>query len=85
MPDYLSDWAKATWQGQHTFALEPKTFARAMQHPGAYPGANEAHTFLGAVAWLIVRVLCNSWTVYSETFAESKMTSIFFQWAQRPG
>jgi len=52
-----------------------------MQHPGAY-GANEVHTFLEAVAWLVVRVLRNSWTVYSETFAESKMTSIFFQWAQ---
>ena len=72
------DLARSTYLRSRAEDIRQKV--RAMQHPGAY-GANEVGTFLEAVAWLIVRVLRNSWTVYSETFAESKMTSIFFQWA----
>jgi exocyst complex component 8 len=54
---------------------------RAMQHPGAY-GTNEVDGFVEAVAWLIVRVIKNSWAVYSETFSETKIASIFFEWVK---
>lgn len=54
---------------------------RAMQHPGAY-GTNEVDGFVESVAWLIVRVIKNSWAVYSETFSEAKMASTFFEWVK---
>ena len=54
---------------------------RAMQHPGAY-GINDVEGFVEAVAWLIVRVVKNSWSVYSETFSEQRMASNFFEWVK---
>lgn len=54
---------------------------RAMQHPGAY-GINEVDGFVEAVAWLVVRVIKNSWIVYSSTFAEAKLASSFFEWVK---
>lgn len=54
---------------------------RAMQHPGAY-GINEVDGFVEAVAWLVVRVIKNSWNVYSEAFSEQRMASNFFEWTK---
>jgi hypothetical protein len=54
---------------------------RAMQYPGAY-GTNEVDGFIEAVAWLIVRVIKNSWAVYSETFSEARLASSFFEWVK---
>jgi len=54
---------------------------RAMQRPGAY-GSNQVDGFVEAVAWLVVRIIKNSWTVYSETFSEAKMASSFFEWVK---
>jgi hypothetical protein len=54
---------------------------RAMQRPGAY-GSNQVDGFVEAVAWLVVRIIKNSWTVYSETFSEARMASNFFEWVK---
>ena len=54
---------------------------RAMQHPGAY-GANEVDGFVEGIAWLIVHVIKNSWSVYNDTFSETRMASIFFEWVK---
>jgi Exocyst component 84 C-terminal len=54
---------------------------RAMQHPGAY-GADRLDGFLVAVAWLVVQIIKNSWTVYSDTFSEPQMSSKFFEWTK---
>ena len=40
-----------------------------MQHAGAY-GSNDVDGFVEAVAWLIVRVIKNSWVVYRDTLVE---------------
>jgi hypothetical protein len=54
---------------------------RAMQNPGSFE-ANDVDGLMEAIAWLIVRVIKNSWTVYSEIFSEIKMASSFFEWVQ---
>jgi hypothetical protein len=52
-----------------------------MQRPGAY-GSNQVDGFVEAVAWIVVRIIKNSWTVYSETFSEARMASNFFEWVK---
>jgi hypothetical protein len=54
---------------------------RAMQSHGAY-GTNEIDAFVEAIAWLTIRVVKNSWTVYSETFSESRVASSFVEWVK---
>jgi hypothetical protein len=52
-----------------------------MQHPGAY-GGNEVDTSVEGIAWLVVQVIKNSWGVYNDTFAETRMASRFFEWVK---
>jgi len=52
-----------------------------MQRPGAYR-SNQVDSFVEAVAWLVVRIIKNSWSVYSETFSETRMASSFFEWVK---
>ena len=73
------DLARSTYLQSRTEYVHRKI--RAMQHPGAY-GTNDFDGFVEAVAWLIVRVVKNSWSVYSETFSETKMASSFVEWAK---
>jgi hypothetical protein len=51
-----------------------------MQHPGAY-GTNDVDGVVEAIAWVMVRIIKNSWTVYSDTFSEARMASSFVDWA----
>ena len=73
------DLARSTYLQSRTEYVRRKI--RAMQHPGAY-GSNDVDGFVEAVAWLIVRVIKNSWVVYRDTFSESKMASNFFEWVK---
>jgi len=73
------DLARSTYVQSRTEYVHKKI--RAMQHPGAY-GTNDVDGFVEAVAWLVVRVVKNSWGVYSETFSETKMASSFFEWVK---
>jgi hypothetical protein len=52
-----------------------------MQHPGAY-GTNDVDGVVEAIAWVMVRIIKNSWTVYSETFSDTRMASSFVDWAK---
>ena len=52
-----------------------------MQHPGAY-GVNDVDGTVEGIAWLVVRVIKNSWSVYSETFTDTRMASSFFEWVK---
>jgi len=54
---------------------------RAMQHPGAY-GVNDVDGTVEGIAWLLVRVIKNSWSVYNETFIDTRMASSFFEWVK---
>ena len=54
---------------------------RAMHQPGAY-GTSEVDGLMEAMASLLVRAIKNSWTVYSESFSESRMASSFFAWVK---
>jgi exocyst complex component 8 len=73
------DLARSTYLHSRSEYVQSKI--RAMQRPGAY-GSNEVDGFVEAVAWLTVRIIKNSWTVYSETFAETRMASSFFEWVK---
>ena len=73
------DLARSTYLKSRSKYIRQKI--RAMQHPGAY-GVNEVDSFVVAIAWLMMRAITNSWTVYSETFSEAKMVSSFFQWME---
>jgi hypothetical protein len=48
---------------------------------GAY-GTNEVDAFVEAIAWLTIRVIKNTWTVYSETFSETRVASRFVEWVK---
>lgn len=52
-----------------------------MQHPGAY-GASEVNSFVEAIAWIVVRVIKNSWGVYNEVLGDSRTASSFFEWCK---
>ena len=54
---------------------------RAMQSHGAY-GTNEVDAFVEAIAWLTIRVIKNSWTVFGETFSETRVASSFVEWVK---
>ena len=52
-----------------------------MQHPGAY-GASEVNSFMEAIAWIVVRVIRNSWGVYNEVLGDNRTASSFFEWCK---
>ena len=54
---------------------------RAMQHPGAY-GTNEVDSFVEAIAWIVVRIIKNTWGVYNDFLGDSRTTSSFFEWCK---
>jgi hypothetical protein len=73
------DLARSTYLQSRTDYVHRKI--RAMQHPGAY-GTNDVDGVVEAIAWVMVRIIKNSWTVYSDTFSETRMASSFFEWAK---
>lgn len=72
------DLARSTYLQSRTDYVRRKI--RAMQHPGAY-GTNDVDGVVEAIAWVMVRIIKNSWTVYSDTFSEARMASSFVDWA----
>lgn len=54
---------------------------RAMQALRAY-STNEVDAFVEGIAWLTIRVIKNSWSIYSEVFSETKMASSFMEWVK---
>jgi hypothetical protein len=52
-----------------------------MQHPGAY-GTNEVDSFVEAIAWIVVRIIKNTWGVYNDVLGDSRTTSSFFEWCK---
>jgi exocyst complex component 8 len=54
---------------------------RAMQAIRAY-STNEVDAFVEGIAWLTIRVIKNSWSIYSEVFSETKMASSFMEWVK---
>lgn len=73
------DLAQLTYLNSRAEYLRRKV--RAMQHPGAL-GADRLDGFLTDIAWLVVRVIKNSWAVYHDIFTEPHMVSKFFAWAK---
>jgi len=73
------DLARSTYLASRTEYVRRKL--RAMQHPGAY-GTNDVDGVVEAIAWVMVRIIKNSWTVYSDIFSETRMASSFFEWAK---
>jgi hypothetical protein len=73
------DLAKSTYLQSRSEYVGRKI--RAMQHPGAY-GVNDVDGTVEGIAWLVVRVIKNSWSVYSETFTDTRMASSFFEWVK---
>jgi exocyst complex component 8 len=72
------DLARSTYLQSRTEFVRRKV--RAMQHPGAY-GTNDVDGVVEAIAWVMVRIIKNSWTVYSDTFSETRIASSFVDWA----
>jgi hypothetical protein len=52
-----------------------------MQALRAY-STNEVDAFVEGIAWLTIRVIKNSWSIYSEVFSETKMASSFMEWVK---
>jgi len=73
------DLAKSTYLQSRSEYVGRKI--RAMQHPGAY-GVNDVDGTVEGIAWLVVRIIKNSWSVYSETFTDTRMASSFFEWVK---
>jgi exocyst complex component 8 len=73
------DLARSTYLSSRATYLKQKI--RAMQHPGAY-GASEVNSFVEAIAWIVVRVIKNSWGVYNEVLGDSRTASSFFEWCK---
>lgn len=73
------DLARSTYLSSRAAYVKQKI--RAIQHPGAY-GASEVDSFVEAIAWIVVRIIKNTWGVYNEVLGDSKTSSNFFEWCK---
>jgi hypothetical protein len=73
------DLARSTYLSSRATYVKQKI--RAMQHPGAY-GASEVDSFVAAIAWIVVRIIKNTWGVYNEVLGDGRTTSNFFEWCK---
>ena len=73
------DLARSTFLSSRASYVKQKI--RAIQHPGAY-GASDVDSFVEAIAWIVVRIIKNTWGVYNEVFGDNKTSSNFFEWCK---
>lgn len=71
--------ARSSYLSSRTLYIRRKI--RSMQQPEAY-GNGEVDGLMEAIACVIIHAIRNTWSVYSDSFSESRMTSSFIEWVK---